>query len=228
MDLKEILGELYSAEIANKLKAVDIFDKGKAMPIEKFNSKMEEVNNQKKELKEQVDTLNTALTDNNNSIESMKKLADQHPELQKQLKEYQVKVAATQKEFGETLTAKETEWQQRETNNLKKFKAMEKIFSKHPKNDYMEELEWHVSKNIDKITSNSDGTYNGIDDIVESIYKSKPDMFGKPVTIGTGLNGGNGNVQNANLQALADKAKSGKPDDRMAYMKAKQGTNENE
>jgi len=170
MDLKTLLGDSYTEEIASKLKGMDIFEKGKAMPLEKFNSKMEEVNSQKKELKEQVDTLNKTLTDNNVSLEAMKKASAENPELQKQLKEYQEKINATQKEFGDTLTAKETEWQQREVNNKKSYAVREKFIMEHADKDYIDML--MTKTDLNKITINENGSFNGIDDVVLGVKTS--------------------------------------------------------
>lgn len=203
MDLKTILGDSYTEEIANKLKGMDIFEKGKAMPLEKFNSKMEEVNNQKKELKEQVDTLNKTLTDNNVSLEAMKKASAENPELQKQLKEYQDKINATQKEFGDTLTAKETEWQQREINNKKSYAVREKFLMEHADKDYIDML--MTKTDLNKITINENGTFNGIDDVVLGVKTSCSKLFGVPQVKGTDLNGGlNNNKQNEEFAKMTD------------------------
>jgi len=191
MDLKTLLGDSYTEEIASKLKGMDIFEKGKAMPLEKFNSKMEEVNSQKKELKEQVDTLNKTLTDNNVSLEAMKKASAENPELQKQLKEYQEKINATQKEFGDTLTAKETEWQQREVNNKKSYAVREKFIMEHADKDYIDML--MTKTDLNKITINENGSFNGIDDVVLGVKTSCSKLFGVPQVKGTGTpNGGTG------------------------------------
>lgn len=221
IDLKEVLADNYSEEIASKLKGFDIFEKGKAMPIEKFNAKIEEVNNQKKELKEEVDTLNKTLQDNNKNIEKFKKAAEGNEELQKQISEYQEKINNTQKEFSDTLKNKETEWTQRESNNRKSFTIREKLLMEHADPKYIDLLMKEVDLN--KITE-SEGKFIGIDDVVSGVKTNFDKLFGKPQIVGTGINSGVGtNIQqNANLQALADKAKSGLPQDRMAYIKAKQ------
>lgn len=228
MDLKTLLGDNYSEEVAAKLKGVDIFEKGKAMPIEKFNSKMEEVNAQKNELKEQVDTLNSTLSENSKDFEKFKKAAEGNEELQKQLQDYQDKFNSTQSEFSKTLEDKETEWKQREINNLKKHKTIEKLLQEHADPTYMEEFEFHINKNADKITMNDDGSFNGVDDVVKNLKTSKPGLFASVQVIGTGVDSTTTNPINntANLNELAKKAQaSGSMADRIAYAKAKESQN---
>lgn len=224
-DLKEILAENYSEEIASKLKGFDIFEKGKAMPIEKFNAKIEEINTQKKELKEQVDTLNNTLKTNAKDFEKFKAAAEGNADLQKQLQEYQDKMNNTQKEFNNTLTAKEQEWQKREVNNRKSYSIREKLLMEHADPEYIDLLMKEI--NLDSITE-ADGKFIGVDDVVNGVKTNFKKLFGKPQIIGTGINNGDKITSNANLQQLADKARSGRPEDRIAYMKAKQEINNQE
>ena len=52
--LKEILGDLYTEEIGKKVGSTKliILDEGKFIPVDKFNSKLEEIKQQKEQLDE--------------------------------------------------------------------------------------------------------------------------------------------------------------------------------
>lgn len=222
MDLKEILGEELYSQVTAKLGDKKIMiDDGNFIPKNRFD----EVNNQKKELKEQVDTLNKTLQTNNKDFEKFKKAAEGNEELQKQLQEYQDKINNVQNEFDSTLTAKEKEWQQREINNRKSFTLREKLLMEHADPKYIDLLMKEV--NLDSITE-QEGKFIGVDDVVSGVKTNYEKLFGKPVISGTGISNGNTVTNNQNLQALAEKAKSGKPEDRMAYIKAKQDINNQE
>lgn len=216
MNLKELLGEHYSEEIASKLKNFDVFEKGKAMPIEKFNAKIEEVNTQKKELKEQVDTLNNTLKSNAKDFEKFKAAAEGNVELQKQLQEYQDKFNNVQKEFSTQLTAKETEWQQREVSNRKSFALREKLLMENADPKYIDMIQAQIDLNT---ISERDGKFIGIDDVVADAKGKFEKLFGKPIISGTGLNNGNA-TPNQNITELENKARMGDKKARLELMKA--------
>lgn len=186
--LKELLGELYTDEIAAKLKDVDIFEKGKAMPIEKYNAKIKEVSEQRDDLKTQVDTLNKTIKTNNGELEKLKKSAGDNAELQKQIDEYQSKVAATQKEFGDTLKSKETEWAAKELNNRKSYAMREKMLAEHADPKYLDMLMNQVD--LSKIAE-QDGSFVGLDDIVGGVKKNFDKLFGQEKISGTTPGTGN-------------------------------------
>lgn len=182
MNLKELLGDLYTEDIAKKLGEVDIFEKGKAMPMDKYNSKIKEVSEQKNELKVQVDNLNKTLKENNANLEKFKVAATGNEDLQKQLQEYQDKVNNAQKEFDSTLKTKETEWQTKEVNNRKAYAMREKLLMEHADPKYIDMLMNQVD--LSKITEN-EGKFIGVDDIVTGVKTSFDKLFGKTQTVGT-------------------------------------------
>lgn len=223
MDLKSMLGEDLYKQVAEKLGDKKLMiDDGNFIPKSRFD----EVNNQKKELKEQVDTLNNTLKTNAKDFEKFKSAAEGNAELQKQLQEYQDKFNNTQKDFSSKLTEKEKEWQAREVNNKKAYSLREKLITEHVKTNYIDMLMNTVDLN--KITVNEDGSMNGLDDIVKGTKESFKDLFGEVQTLGTGVGNGGSQIGNVNLKELAEKARSGRPEDRIAYMKAKQEINNNE
>lgn len=201
----------------------DIYDKLPKEKQEELNkwvprSRFDEVIGQKNELKEQVDTLNKTLKDSNKSLEEMKKSVGDNAELQKQLEEYQAKVSNTQKEFGDTLKAKETEWANKEVNTRKAYAVREKLLTEHADAKYMDMLMGQVD--LSKITE-SDGKFIGVDDIVGGIKTNYEKLFGKVQTVGTPPGTGTHHGMTENLEKLAEKARGGRPEDRLAYMNAK-------
>lgn len=181
MDLKEILGEELYSQVKEKLGDKKIMvDDGNFIPKDRFN----EVNNQKKELKEQVDTLNNTLKTNSKELEKLKASAEGNEELQKQLQEYQDKFDNTQNEFATQLTAKEQEWQQREVNNKKAYAMREKLIMEHADSKYIDMLMNQIDLN--KITEDN-GKFIGMDDITKEIKGSYDKLFGKPQILGTGI-----------------------------------------
>lgn len=219
MNLKELLGEELYDQVKGKLGDKKLMiDDGNFIPKSRFD----EVNNQKKELKEEVDTLNKTLKTNAKDFEKLQKSAQGNEELQKQLQEYQNKLNSTQTEFNNTLTAKEQEWQQREVNNRKSYAMREKLIMEHADPKYIDLLMKEI--NLDSITEN-DGKFIGVDDVVSSVKSNFDKLFGKPQVVGTGVANGltvNNNNAGVDLDKLAEKARSGRKEDRLAYMKAKQ------
>ena len=101
MNLKEKLGEELYSQVVEKLGDTKIMiDDGNFIPKSRFD----EVNTQKKELKEQVDTLNKNLQENNKALEKFKSGAELSEEYKKQLEEIQNKSTSLQKEFQSQLT----------------------------------------------------------------------------------------------------------------------------
>lgn len=216
MDLKEMLGEELYSQVVDKLGDKKLMvDDGNFIPKSRFD----EVNVQKKELKEQVDTLNKNLLENNKALESLKKSAETSEELKKQIQEYQDKMNNVQKDFETQLTSKEQEWQQRDINNRKAFAMREKLLLEHADPNYIDLLMKEVD--LAKI-SEDNGKFIGIDDVVTGVKSNFKKLFGEPVVKGTGLQGGTGTNRPANLEELYKKAMNTRSQaDIEAYSKAK-------
>lgn len=198
MDLKELLGEELYSQVKDKIGDKKLMiDDGNFIPKSRFD----EVNNQKKELKEEVDTLNKTLQSNAKDFEALKKSAQGNEELQKQLEEYQNKFNSTQKEFNNTLTAKEQEWQQREINNRKAFTLREKLLMEHADPKYIDLLMKEVDLN--SITENN-GQFIGVDDVVSGVKTNFDKLFGKPQITGTGVTSGvsNNNISKESIKNM--------------------------
>jgi len=176
LNIKDFLG----AEVYDKLPDNKKAELNQWVPKTRFD----EVVTQKNELKTQVDTLNKSLTDNNVSIEKFKKAAEGNEDLQKQIADYQNKVTDTQKEFGNTLKAKESEWSQREANNRKAYTLREKMLVEHADPKYIDMLMKQVDLN--KITE-ADGKFIGVDDVVKGVKTDYEKLFGQSKVIGTGI-----------------------------------------
>lgn len=216
MDLKEMLGEELYSQVVDKLGDKKLMvDDGNFIPKSRFD----EVNVQKKELKEQVDTLNKNLLENNKTLESLKKSAETSEELKKQIQEYQDKMNNVQKDFETQLTSKEQEWQQRDIDNRKAFAMREKLLLEHADPNYIDLLMKEVD--LAKI-SEDNGKFIGIDDVVTGVKSNFKKLFGEPVVKGTGLQGGTGTNRPANLEELYKKAMNTRSqEDLEAYSKAK-------
>ncbi len=187
MDLKELLGEELYSQVKGKIGDKKLMiDDGNFIPKSRFD----EINNQKKELKEQVDTLNNTLKTNSKDIEKFKKAAEGNEELQKQLTEYQEKVNLAQNDFSNQLKTKEQEWMQREINNRKSFTLREKLLMEHADPKYIDLLMKEVDLN--SITE-AEGKFIGVDDVVSGVKQNFDKLFGKPQITGTGINGSNSN-----------------------------------
>ena len=217
MSLKDILGDELYSQVTEKLgdKKV-IIDDGTFIPKARFD----EVNNQKKEYKEQVDTLNKSIQDASKDLEKFKKAAEGNETLQKQLSEYEEKVSNANKTFDETLKAKELEWEKRESNNKKSYAVREKLLREHADGNYIDILMNQVD--LESITE-KDGSYIGIDDVIGGLKTNYDKLFGKPQIKGVDPSKGIDPSKSGNnsLTELAEKAKSGNASDRLAYAKAK-------
>lgn len=226
MNLKELLGEeLYKQVMAKAGDKKLMIDDGKMIPKSRFD----DVNIQKNELKDQVDNLNKTLTDSSKDLEKLKLAAGTSDELKKQLEDYQKKVKTTQTKFGETLTAKEKEWKEKEVNNRKAFTLREKLLMEHADPKYIDLLMKEVD--LKNVTETDDGKLMGVDDVVKGVKTNYEKLFGKPQLKGPGIEGGStGKQGNVNLEELAAKVRSGggRTEDRLAYIKAKQEAEQNE
>ena len=125
--LKELLGELYTKEIDEKVgdKKLIILDEGKYIPVEKFNAKLEEVKQQKEQLddyKKQMKDLEKKAKGNEELEKSIK---DLRADNEKKDIDYQITIATQKKDFAVQSAIKEVQGK-----NVKAIKAlldMEKI-----------------------------------------------------------------------------------------------------
>lgn len=187
MDFKELLGEELYSQVKEKIGDKKIMvDDGNFIPKSRFD----EVNSQKKELKEQVDNLNKNLNENNKALEKFKLNAEMSEELKKQLEEIQSKANNTQKDFETKLTAKEQEWAEREINNRKSYAMREKLLVENADPKYIDLLMGQVD--LSKISENN-GKFIGIDDVAKEIKTNFDKLFGKVSISGTGASTGNAN-----------------------------------
>lgn len=197
--LKDILGDGYTDEIAAKFEKYDVSVKGEMIPKVKFD----EVSNQKKELKGQVDTLNETLIENNKSIDAFKEAAAGNDVLEAKIQEYQDKMKSTQENFDNTLATKEEEWAKRDLDNRKAFAVREGLLVENADPAYMDLLMKEID--LDKITE-SDGKFNGVNDLIGGVKTNFEKLFGKVVVEGTGID--NGDSDNPILTAEQEAAMS--------------------
>jgi len=100
--LKELLGDLYTKEIEEKVGDVKLIklDEGKYIPVEKFNAKLEEV----KQQKEQLDEYKKQLKDLEKKAKGNEELENTIKELradnEKKDADYQKTIAAKDKDFA--------------------------------------------------------------------------------------------------------------------------------
>lgn len=214
MDLKELLGEELYSQVVDKLGDKKLMvDDGNFIPKHRFD----EVNNQKKELKAEVDKLNNTLKESETAMADLKKSAEGNADLQLKLKEYEEQIKSAQNDFGAQLTAKEQEWAQRDVENRKAFAMREKLLLEHADPKYIDLLMKEVD--LEKISVDGE-SFIGIDDVVTGVKTSFEKLFGKPVVTGTGIGGGTSTPSNKNLEDLKAKAKTGDKQARLEFMRA--------
>lgn len=164
MDLKELLGEdLYNQVIAKVGDAkIAVVSDGNWIPKSKFD----EINEQKKAYKQQVDELSA-------SLEDMKKSAAGNEELSKKLEDMTKQLAAKDAEMRNIIMSNAIE------------KALVRAQAKFP--DLL------MSKfDMEKIEIAEDGTIKGIDDQLKSLQEKYKDLFGETqITGGEPGKGGN-------------------------------------
>lgn len=192
MELEKILGtELYNTVI-EKLgdKKILIEDENNQyIPKNRFD----EINNQKKELKEQVNELNEKIKKSNVTLEELTKSAENNTELKNKLEELQKSNKEIQNNYEKAIKEKEEKWRKTEIDNKKSFSVRESLLKNNLGDNYLN----LVMKDIDlnKITMNEDGTFNGIDDVVKTVKEQYKPLFGEDVVIGTNPNK-NTNIDN--------------------------------
>ncbi len=234
--LKDILGEELYNQVESKISASDKKVKlingadGSYVPKVKFD----QVNDQKKELQQQVDTLkdiSTKYEDLQADVGNWKDQADKVPALKKKMEEWETKATGlegeltTSKEqidaFAETETKYKEELRNTQINSaiekqltLSNAKYPDLVFSKFDRT---------------KIEIAEDGTIQGIDEQLKGFKETYKEMFGQDKMTGGSPNTGGGNPSpdgKAKLEELAKKAReSGRVEDRIAYAKAKAEVN---
>lgn len=172
MDLKELLGEELYKQVTEKLgdKKIAIVSDGNWIPKEKFDN----VNNEKKQYKQQVDNLNKELG-----------------KLQKQLEDNQAANETIEK-LKQQIKDKETEMEKIRKQNAIKFEVL-----KYNPNDVADILP-HLKD--ESIVLNDDGTITGLKEQLDALKESKPYLFKQVEPTGTGgsLGGGPKNKQEPN------------------------------
>ena len=159
--LKELLGDLYTKEIGEKVGDVKliILDEGKYVPIDKFNSKLEEV----KQQKEQLDEYKKQLKD-------LEKKAIGNVELENTIKELRADNEKKDLDYQNTIKAKDKDFaiqnaiQKEQGKNIKAIKAL---------------------LDMDKITVDDKGI-TGLSDQLKVLKESDAYLFGEDKIEGVG------------------------------------------
>ncbi|MDI6617890.1 MAG: phage scaffolding protein [Clostridiales bacterium] len=164
MDLKELLGEELYNQLMAKLgdKKIAIVSDGNWIPKEKFDT----TNEEKKQYKQQVESLNKQLG-----------------ELQKTVKDNE-EAANTIEALKKQITDKETE-----LNNTRKLSAIKLEVLKANPNDVTDILP-HLKQ--DAINIADDGKITGLEEQIKGLKESKPYLFKEVQPTGTGGSLGNG------------------------------------
>lgn len=164
MDLKELLGEeLYNQVVAKAGdKKLAVISDGNWIPKQKFD----DANEEKKQYKAQVDTLNQQLG-----------------ELQGKLKDNEG-ATATIEQLKQQIADKETE-----LANTRKTNAIKLEVLKSNPNDVADILP-HLKQDV--VTIGEDGTIAGLEDQLKGLRESKPYLFKEVDPIGTGGSLGGG------------------------------------
>lgn len=188
MDLEKLLGEELFKQVNEKLdgKKILIDEGGQYIPKARFD----EVNAQKKELKEEINSLSTKITENNSMLEKFQSEAGASKELKQKLKELQDLNANTQSEYEKKMQEKEAEWTNRELNAKKAFAVKEKLYQSNVLPNFQDVAFKQID--LDKITIDENGNAVGVDDMIGNIKTTLPEMFGKEIVLGTGAKGTSG------------------------------------
>ncbi len=225
--LKELLGEELYKQVKEKLGDTKVMkDDGNFIPKSRFD----EVNNQKKELKQQVDSLkdiSTKYDELQKDVSKWKEEAEQVPSLKKKMEEWESSSKDLEEKLGkaneqiESFSTKEQEYQSK-LKDAQIDAAIEKqLIQNNAK--YPDLISSKFDR--DKLEIAEDGTIKGLDEQIKTIQESYKELFGE--TKFTGANpdtGGDNPTPNTNvkLEELAKKARmSGRMEDRIAYAKAK-------
>lgn len=164
MDLKEILGEELYIQVQDKLgdKKIDIVSNGQWIPKHKFD----DINEEKKQYKEQVDELNQELGKLKKQLEDNQDATKTIEDLQKQIKD-----------------------KEEEMIKIRKQNAIKLEVLKANPNDVADILP-HLKD--DTITIAEDGTITGLQEQLENLKENKPYLFKQVEPQGTGGSIGGG------------------------------------
>lgn len=156
--LEQILGEELYKQVTEKLgdRKIDIVSNGKWIPKAKFD----DVNEEKKQYKEQVDNLNKELGKLQKQLEDNKDASETIENLKKQIKD------------------KEAEMEKIRKQNAIKFEVL-----KYNPNDVADILP-HLKE--DTVTIAEDGTITGLKEQLDTLRESKPYLFKQIEPSGTG------------------------------------------
>jgi len=176
--LKELLGDLYTDEVKEKVGDVKLIklDEGKYIPVEKFNAKLEEV----KQQKEQLD------------------------EYKKQLKDLEKKAKGNE-EFENTIKELRADNEKKDLDYQATIKAKDKSFA--IQNAIKDEQGKNVKAitallDMDKITVDDKGI-TGLSDQLKALKESDAYLFGEDKIVGAGghiLEGEKETAKPANLE----------------------------
>lgn len=163
MSLKELLGEELYSQVQDKLgdKKIDIVSEGNWIPKDKFDS----LNEEKKQYKEQVDTLNVELG-----------------KLQEKLKDNEG-ATETIENLKQQIADKETELTKTRKQNAIKLEVL-----KANPNDVADILP-HLDQ--EKVSIKEDGTIEGLKEQLEGLQENKAYLFKQEGPTGTGGSLGN-------------------------------------
>jgi len=159
--LKELLGDLYTKEIEEKVgdKKLIVLDEGKYIPIDKFNSKLEEVKQQKEQLDEYKKQLKEIEKKAKGNEELENTIKDLRADNEKKDLDYQATIKAKDKDF-----AIQNGIKGEQGKNVKAIKAL---------------------LDMDKITVDDKGI-TGLSDQLKKLKESDAYLFGEDKIVGTG------------------------------------------
>ena len=176
--LKEILGDLYTDEIGKKVGSTKliVLDEGKYIPVDKFNSKLEEI----KQQKEQLD-------DYKKQFKDLEKKAKGNEELENTIKELRADNEKKDLDYQTTIKAKD-----------KSFAIQNAIKDEQGKNVKAVT----ALLDMDKITVDDKGI-TGLSDQLKALKESDAYLFGEDKIVGAGghiSEGDKNNPKPANLE----------------------------
>ena len=158
--LKELLGDLYTDEVKEKVGDVKLIklDEGKYIPVEKFNAKLEEI----KQQKEQFD-------DYKKQLKEIEKKAKGNEELENTIKELRADNEKKDLDYQKTIAAKEKDFaiqnaiKDAQGKNIRAIKAL---------------------LDMDKITVDDKGI-TGLSDQLKALKESDAYLFGEDKIVGS-------------------------------------------
>ena len=182
--LKELLGDLYTKEIEEKVgdKKLIVLDEGKYIPVDKFNAKLEEVKQQKEQLDEYKKQLKDLEKKAKGNEELENTIKDLRADNEKKDLDYQATIKAKDKSFAIQNAIKDEQGK-----NIKAISAL---------------------LDMDKITVDDKGI-TGLSDQLKKLKESDAYLFGEDKIVGTGQHvSGDTNInpQPATLEAQLKEA----------------------